>query len=299
HTVSSYLRDLGMLRTWLDREGEPSDVETITPDQLFRFVTSPAGRLRPDGKPRQRSSVDKIKMSLRSFFSFLEAAGHIRQSPARLLKYRSGRHEPSETLSAREAEQLLHTVAKAKCDHAVRDHMMLDLFLETGLRLEALVGLDVVDVRLDDAMLVVRRMKGGNATVKYLSKPLMQRLAKYLRLRKRLETDSPALFLSRWNRRISTRRVQIATAEWARKAGIARKVTPHVLRHAFATRLYARTKDILLVKRAMDHRHVTTTEKYANVTACDGDAPCHGSYSQPSSKPGSRTRPLKYMWTRS
>ncbi|MBI4564980.1 MAG: tyrosine-type recombinase/integrase [Planctomycetes bacterium] len=265
HTVASYLRDLGMLRAWIEREGEPSDVEAITPDHLFRFVTSPAGQLRPDGKPRKPASVDKIKMSLRAFFSFLEAAGMIRQSPARLLKYHSGRHEPPETLAAREVERLLATVAKSKGDHAVRDRMMIELFLETGLRLEALVGLNVDDVRLDDAMLVVRRMKGGGAVVKYVSKPLIRHLAKYLRWRKRLETDDPALFLSRWNRRISTRRVQIAIAERAKKAGIAKRLTPHVLRRTFATRLYARTKDILLVKRAMDHRWVGTTQRYAAV----------------------------------
>ncbi|MBI4565588.1 MAG: tyrosine-type recombinase/integrase [Planctomycetes bacterium] len=101
--------------------------------------------------------------------------------------------------------------------------------------------------------------------MKYLSKPLLRHLATYLRWRKRLETDDPALFLSRWNRRISTRRVQVAIAEWARKAGIAKKVTLHTLRRSFATRLYARTKDILLVKRALDHRHVTTTEMYAGL----------------------------------
>src|SRR5690242_17000880 len=74
HTVKSYLRDLGMLRGWLEREVHPLNVERITPFLLLEFAASPACTHQEGGRPRQRSTIDKIKMSVRAFFGFLHDA---------------------------------------------------------------------------------------------------------------------------------------------------------------------------------------------------------------------------------
>ena len=204
-TVSSYLRDLGMLRGWLERGGHHQAVERISPPVLLQFAASEACTHQENDTPRERSTIDKIKMSVRAFFGFLFEAGIIPRNPALVLKYRRGRERVPETLTKEECRRLLAVATGA---HGSRDAMILDLFLHTGNRLEALVGLDVENVRPDEHRLVVRHQKGGNEAVKALPDRLRQRLADYLRHRLELDTTDPALFLSSRKRRLSARWVQ-------------------------------------------------------------------------------------------
>ena len=250
HTVMSYLRDLAMLHRWLEWEGQPLAVERITPPVLLVFAASRACTHQEDGSPRERSTVDKINMSVRAFFGFLFEAGLIRTNPALVLKYRRGRERVPETLTLDECRRLLHPPSGVQ---ALRDTMILDL-LHTGIRLESLVGLDVADVRMNEHRLVVRDQKGGNEAVKALPDGLQRRLVAYLRHRLELDTTDPALFLSSRKRRLSARQVQQMVEKRGRQAGISKRVTTHMLRRTFATRLYEHTKDLLMVQGALDHR---------------------------------------------
>ena len=265
HTVKSYRRDIGMLRGWLEREDHPLSVDRITPPLLLQFAASPACTHQADGTPRKPGSIDKIKMSVRAFFGFLNDAGLIPTNPARILKYRRGRERVPETLTADECRRLLQTASQ-------RDAMILDLFLHTGIRLEALVGLDVDDVRLPEGRVVVRHQKGGNEVTKAIPVALLPRLKDYLRRRIELDTDSHALFLSSRKLRLSGRQVQQMVEKRGHEAGISKRVTPHMLRRTFATRLYERSKDLLLVQRALDHRFVGTTQRYARTSDPAGAA---------------------------
>ncbi len=262
HTVSSYLRDLAMLHRWLEREEQPLDVERITPTVLLQFAASPACTNQEEGAPRLRSTIDKIKMSVRAFFGFLQDAALIPSNPSRVLKYRRGRERVPETLTADESERLLKAAAGA---HGWRDATILTLFLETGIRLDALAKLDVDDVRIEEKRLVLLHMKGGNETAKPIPDALLPRLKDYMRWRLEIDSTEPALFISSWKRRLSGRQIQQMVEKWGHQAGISKRVTPHVLRRTFATRMYQETKDLLLVQRALDHRFVGTTQRYANV----------------------------------
>lgn len=88
-----------MLRGWLERAGDSLDVERITPTTLLQFAASPACTHQESGAPRQRSTIDKIRMSVRASFSFLHNAALIPTNPARVLKYRRGRERVPETLT--------------------------------------------------------------------------------------------------------------------------------------------------------------------------------------------------------
>ena len=264
HTVSSYLRDIAMLRGWLEREKQPLEVEGITPSILLQFSVSPACTHQEDGRPRLPSSVDKVKMSVRAFFAFLFEAALIARNPALVLKYRRGRDRVPETLTDDEAKRMVNAPGGRYAD---RDRLILELLLGTGIRLESLVALDVADVRLAERRLVLRRMKGGNQTAKDIPAGLVARLRGYQRGRHDVDTDSPALFLSNRGLRLSMRQIQQVIEKCARAAGIAKRVTPHMLRRTYATRLYGRTKDLLRVQRALDHRSVVTTMRYVAVVS--------------------------------
>jgi integrase/recombinase XerC len=267
HTVGSYLRDVSAFAGWLVENGEAADVERFEPELLGRFVTSRAAILRPDGQPKLPSSIDKLKMSLKAFFSYLVKSGVLATSPARLLKARrSVDRAVPEILTADERRRLLKTPAETRGDRARRDHMILDLLLYTGIRLESLVALDVDDVRLPEKHVVVRRLKGGGETRKFLRVALRRHLEDYLRFRNGLAGDCPALFLSNRGSRLSARQVERIVAAWLGAAGIEKDVTPHSLRHTFATHLYERSRDLLVVQRALDHRNVATTQIYAQLS---------------------------------
>jgi integrase/recombinase XerC len=273
HTISSYLRDLRVLAGWLDATARPAEVGRLTTDDLSAFVTSPAVTEKGDGAAKAPGSVDKVKMSLKAFFTFLVNTEAIPTSPARLLRARKGRERvPPEVLTPPEKRTLLRTVEQTRGDKARRDLVLLDLFLHTGLRLESLEALDSDDVRLAEKRLAVRTLKGGGETQKFLPAKLRDRLAAYLRWRSRIASDSPALFLSNRNTRLSARQIERIVPEWAGRAGIEKPITVHTLRHTFATDLYRRSRDLLVVQRALDHRQVTTTQIYAQVSDADLEA---------------------------
>ncbi|MCC6311583.1 MAG: tyrosine-type recombinase/integrase [Trueperaceae bacterium] len=265
HTISSYLRDLRVLAGWLAATGRPADVRRLTTDDCSAFVTSPAVTEKGDGTAKAPGSVDKVKMSLKAFFTFLVKTGVLPASPARLLRgsRRTAERALPEILTFDEKKALLRAVERMRGPQARRDHALLDVFLHTGLRLESMVALDVEDVRLPEKRVLVRRLKGGGETQKFLPAALRRRLERYLAFRCTIDAESPALFLSNRRRRLSARQVQRIVAGWLRAAGIEKDITPHGLRHSFATHLYQRSRDLLAVQRALDHRHVSTTQIYA------------------------------------
>lgn len=264
HTISSYLRDLGEFRGWLAGQRGADDVRRLDAAALCRFATSRCVTHAEDGRPKRAASIDKVKMSLRAFFRYLLDAGVISTNPARVLKYRRD-HRVLEVLSDVERERLRSVLARVEGWRGVRDAALVALLLGTGMRLANLVGLDACDVRLEERVVLIRRLKGGGEVRKALSEAVRQRLAAWLAARDPLGSTSSALFVSGQRRRLSSRQVQVIVQKRLGEAGIERRLTVHGLRHSFATALYARTKDLLLVQRAMDHRSVASTLVYARV----------------------------------
>ncbi|MCC6738219.1 MAG: tyrosine-type recombinase/integrase [Planctomycetia bacterium] len=264
HTISSYLRDLREFRGWLAAERILDDVHRLGAATLCRFATARCVTHTEHGRPKRPASVDKVKMSLRAFFRYLVDAGVVATNPARVLKYRRD-HRVPELLSDLERERLRETLAKAEGWRGARDAAILALLMGTGMRLASLVALDDADVRLDERVVHLRRLKGGGEVRKALSDAVRQRLAAWLAAKAILASASPALFISAQRRRLSSRQVQVIVQKRLRAAGIERRLTVHGLRHSFATALYAKTKDLLLVQRAMDHRSVASTLVYARV----------------------------------
>jgi integrase/recombinase XerC len=140
------------------------------------------------------------------------------------------------------------------------------LFLSTGIRLTELVNLDVDSVDLDKKHIRVMG-KGGVPQIKFLKTSMRILLRAYLKERRHpTGISTPALFISLQGRRLSGRQIAQRLSYWLAKAGIVRNITPHGLRHTFATHLYANTSDLLLVKRALGHRDISTTEIYTHIS---------------------------------
>ncbi len=179
-------------------------------------------------------------------------------------------------LSPAEQKKLLETTGAHV--EGLRDHLIYSLALGTGLREHELVALNVGDVWQRGRALTKitistfkghRRAKAPDTQTVFSSRMVARKLPKFIAWKKRqgesLEPGAP-LFCARTGERIATRTLRHQFKTWQARAGIAPPYGFHALRHASMTNLYRSTKDILLVQRQARHKHVTTTEIYAQVT---------------------------------
>ena len=259
-TIDGYRRDLLLLISFAGDVG----VEVLTPDLLAGFVVSDRVRLGRGGNPKATLTINHLKSALKSFGRWLLATGLLITDPARTIEIKRADRKSPSSLTEPERKRMLRELAARKGVAASRDLVILDLFLNTGVRLAELVGLDIHDVDLDAKRITIHA-KGGHVETRFLNSDLRATLRKYLRRRADIASQSTALFLSNRDERISGRQVQMRFDLWLTWAGIGRPgLTVHSLRHTFGTRLYRKTRDLVLVGRAMGHRTVEASRCYVH-----------------------------------
>ena len=136
-----------LFATWTAQEADPAEIGSITPDGLARFLAAPEAVTRPDGMPKKVSSVNSLRSSLRGFFQYLHRAGTLEKDPSRMIRRALRGEPPPRTLSKRDQESLLGTIAKASGTAAKRDHALFLLLLRTGIRISSALEIEVTDVR--------------------------------------------------------------------------------------------------------------------------------------------------------
>ena len=231
---------------------------------MDKFFKSDALLKLPSGKARAKPTVEKTKRVLRMFLVWAKETGLVAENPARSVTLRRLPRTPPVFLTEAEKRRLLKELRDRSSAVSRRDRVIVEVFLGTGIRLQELVTLDIDDVDLDAKHLRIRA-KGDVPQVKFLKSNLRSLLRRYLAERRRQGTASAALFLSNRGSRISARQVANRIKFWLAKAGIDKDIGPHGLRHTFATHLYAATSDLLVVKRALGHRDISTTEIYTHL----------------------------------
>jgi len=260
HTIGSYLRDLGMLAEAL---GSTMELGAIGSGDLARFLTSGTVTAKADGSPKAPGSVDKVKTSLKAFFRWAHESGLVDASPAAAIRLRHRRPPAPDVLTIQEKKRLLKAMDQTRGTKAERDAVLVDLILNTGLRVSEALGLDLADVNVAEEHLAVTA-KGGETHKVFLNARTRRRLAGHLKRRKRILAESAALFLSNRRQRLSVRQAETLVEGWLAKAGIVKKVTVHGLRHTFATHLLERTGNLRTVQEALRHRNIATTVRYTH-----------------------------------
>jgi len=264
-TIDAYNRTLYLL---LNHCGD-IEIGSLACELISEFAASEAGRPGKNGNARASLTIHGQKAALRSFGSYLENADILPRNPARLLSMKRTDGKEKSVFTDLERKRLVKAVESHKGEAAYRDHVMLALFLGTGIRLSELVNLNVSDVDLDNKRISIT-VKGNRNETRFINTDLRTLLRKYLRKRNSTDSDANALFLSNRNGRISNRQVQLRFVLWLQWAGINRDdLTVHSLRHTFGTRLYDKTRDLVLVGKAMGHRSVEATKVYVHQ---DGEA---------------------------
>lgn len=261
HTISAYTRDL---RCFV-RALPAGCVAAVTAAMIDTTLTGPAVAISENDTPKSAATMHRLKAVIRSFFAWAAESGLIDSSPAKAVTTKRLSRTPPEFLTEAEKRRLLNELHDRANPLARRDRVIFELFLGTGIRIAELVNLDVDDVDLDGKHIRIVG-KGNVPQLKFLKTTLRTLLRGYLKERRRVTTsECAALFVSSRGTRLCSRQVAQRLAYWLGKAGVTKNITPHGLRHTFATHLYASTSDLLLVKRALGHRDISTTEIYTHL----------------------------------
>lgn len=263
HTVVGYRRDLAEFSAGV---ADDTVVQAIGAADISRFVAGLHGRNNP-------LSVARKLSALRSFFRFLRREKLIDSDPVcGIAGPKTGYSIPT-FLTVDEVFSLL--AAPDRSDRFMsRDRAILEMLYSTGIRVAELVSGSVDDLDFDTEMLRVRG-KGNKERLVPVGGPAIEAVHRWLAdrqrlIRKRLEKQRPvdgeALFLNGRGGRLTSRSVERLVSTYALRVGIRQAVTPHALRHSFATHLLEMGADLRCVQELLGHASLSTTQRYTHLT---------------------------------
>ena len=258
NTVRAYRADLSELAGWASERGrEPATL-------AYRDLRAYAAALSDRGLAR--SSTARKLTAIRSFHDHLVRSGQAEQNPAELLPTPKAHTKLPRVLGPEEVAKLLDRIP-ATTPLEVRDRAILELTYSCGLRAEEVVNLDLGSVDFDSESLRVHG-KGSKTRIVPIGEPAQRAVERYVeRARPALASGSAeqALFLSRRGRRLSTSDIRRRLALWVREAAVAGHISPHTLRHSFATHLLEGGADLRSIQELLGHSSVSTTQVYTRV----------------------------------
>ncbi len=258
HTLAAYRSDLRGFARWLAARG--GSLSSARRDQVLAYL---GARMEEGARPRTSA---RLLSSLRRFYRYLVREGGLEEDPtARIDSPRLARDLPG-TLTEAEVEALLDAPDLSD-PLGLRDRTMLEFLYATGLRVSELVTLVLPQVNLNQGVVRVTG-KGGKERLVPLGEEALHWLSRYLR-EGRPELVAPgrtdALFPSRRGRFMTRQTFWHAIRRHARRAGIERHLSPHTLRHSFATHLLNHGADLRVVQMLLGHTSLSTTQIYTHV----------------------------------
>jgi integrase/recombinase XerD len=267
NTLTSYRRDLRRYQAYLDELGIES-LDAVTEATVTSFLV----RLREgdDDHPALSStSAARTVVAVRGFHKFAVNDGLATSDPAASVKPPAPAKRLPKALPLSDVEAILEAAGAAGTTLALRDRALLEVLYGTGARISEAVGLDVDDLDTVDGTVLLRG-KGGKERLVPVGSYALEAVDGYLvRGRTGLVaagSGTAALFLNARGGRLSRQSAWAVLARAAERAGVTRDVSPHTLRHSFATHLIDGGADVRVVQELLGHASVTTTQVYTLVT---------------------------------
>ena len=266
HTLKAYLADVEEFNNFLQESDitKKGDAIINVEPETIRSYLSHLYR-----EKVKKVTVNRKVSSLRSFYKYLLRAGKVKNNPAEMVQTPKTEKYMPTFLSVDETFQLLGDQG----DHSVsglRDSAMLELFYSSGLRLSELAGLNVTDFDFRQA-LVKLRGKGKKERIVPVGRQALLAIDGYLKntteVRKKCDENlfKNPLFLNTRGKRITARSIARIVDAMTVKSGIGRKISPHSLRHTFATHLLNAGADLRSIQELLGHESLSTTQKYTAV----------------------------------
>lgn len=261
NTRLAYLRDLRLLQKTFNFKSS-EELLGVNRQQLLAYLV----QLRQAG--RSASTVARKLASIKAFYRFLTAEHYIRRNPAEVLEAANrGLHLPK-VLSVAEVDALLDTPNLGTPD-GYRDKTMLEVLYATGMRVSELVNVPLKNVDLKMEYVIVMG-KGSKERMLPLGRTALHYLEHYISvvrpqlLHGKLDS-SKALFVTGWGGPMTRERFYELIVAYGQSAGLSKKVTPHMLRHSFATHLLNNGTDLRVVQELLGHADISTTQIYTHL----------------------------------
>jgi integrase/recombinase XerD len=260
HTLDGYGRDLSRYLTFL-RGAQISAPDQISPATVLHFLA----HLKESGlAPRSRA---RALVSLRGFHKFLLSEGIAANNPTSLIEAPRILQPLPHTLSPPEVERLL-AVPHGEEPLDARDRAMFEVLYATGLRVSELIALKVGDLQLDVGYLSAFGKRSKQRIIP-LGEVAIAEIRRYLALDRPLllaDETSPFLFLNRGGKGLTRQGFWKIIKRRALQAGITKNISPHTLRHSFATHLLENGADLRAVQTMLGHADISTTQIYTHVS---------------------------------
>ncbi len=256
NSLESYQRDLANLREWTEQNN--LELLELTRQDLRKWITFLAqSKLSP-------TSIGRMISAVRGFYKFLMLDSHIKKSPAEDLKApQKGFYLPRFLIES-EIESLF-SVPNVETEIGLRDRALLEVLYACGLRVSELAGLKISDVDLNQGFLTCHG-KGSKQRRVPLGRSGVDWLLKYLAVRSKNENrENLLLFVSKAGKALTRGDVYNLVQAYAAKVGL-ENVSPHTMRHSFATHLLQRGADSRSVQAMLGHSDISTTQIYTHIT---------------------------------
>ncbi len=256
NSFESYRRDLQKLADWAEKND--FDIVTLNRRDLREFLIDlAAAKLSP-------TSVNRLISAMRGFYKFLMFDRHITKNPAEDLQSQQTTSYLPKFLNQSDIEQLL-LAPDVSGERGLRDRAILETMYACGLRVSEVCSLQIADVELDSGILTCKG-KGSKTRKVPMGRSAVEWLKSYLVLRRKKENfEVQNLFVSKNGRPISRQDVFMLVKEYGTKIGHS-DISPHTLRHTFATHLVQNSADIRSVQQMLGHADISTTQIYTHIT---------------------------------
>jgi len=257
HTCKNYRRDLINFQNFLHQQ-QIEHWQNVN----YREVSAFAAYRHRNGL--KSTSIARELSSIRSFFQYLIREKQIKTNPAKEVSApKSGQPLPK-TCDAEQIDRLLNS-GKSDDILFLRDVAMFELMYSSGLRLAELVSLNLSDIDLSQQQLIVTG-KGNKTRYLPVGSKACEAIKRWLKERGNLLRGSnDALFISKQGKRISTRNVQSRLNHLIKQQGLGQHLSPHTLRHSFATHMLESSGDLRAVQELLGHANISTTQVYTHL----------------------------------
>lgn len=247
NTIQAYERDIRRFAESLDEEAAEEG------------IVNHMSALKEKGYAS--SSIYRTLMALRVFFRFLKREGYVEKDPTALLESPKIWQLIPEVLTAQEVERLLG--APGDGEEEMRDKAVLETLYATGIRVSELCSLDIHDVGENTVRVLG---KGGKERIVPIGEEAIAAIDAYLGNYRHDKGDHRPLFVSKRGKRMSRVTVWEKVKFYARKVGIEKEISPHTLRHSFATHLLDHGADLRVIQEMLGHADIGTTDRYTHLS---------------------------------
>ncbi len=258
HTVSAYRRDIEQYLSFIhSKKIKYKHADNILIRSFLAFLYQ---------NNIKKSSAARKLAAVRSFYQYCVHRNWIKENPAKMVSTPKQEKNVPSFLSEEEMALFLDLPDSEK-PLDMRDRAMLELLYATGLRVSELVGIDLVDVNFEERLVRVRG-KGKKERIVPFGTVAEKKLRQYLQKRFLIhkgDIDKNPVFLNYRGGRLTPRSVQRIVDEYFKKSAIKRKLSPHSLRHSFASHLLSRGADLRVIQELLGHESLATTQKYTHL----------------------------------